>query len=286
MFHFYRDEAQRRRQEEERESRDEILVQIGELEAQKRVLIALQAAEPSDELVSEFNELKRSLDTSNANLTGFANSTENLRQKCLISRIRAKATSGNVETDECEKYALAVGSSGGTVDSNTELFACVRDLDFQVNSFERTRESLNATVAQIDEQIEGLTQRLNLAGAKLSHLARDAQHAADTQDQLDSKWFNFHFNSSRKTHSSSSSRKHFSVAVSGRVSGPFWGVSASYGYSRSESSFRARMNSAKTVVEGQLLRVTVQRPWFRPSLFKSKQFQIRVSMHAISVFCP
>jgi hypothetical protein len=35
------------------------------------------------------------------------------------------------------------------------------------------------------------------------------------------------------------------------------------------------MSSAEVLVSGELLRVTVQRPWFRPSLFKSPQFQIR-----------
>ena len=263
----------------ERESRDEILVKIGELEAQKRVLIALQAGEPSKQLVAEFKALKESLTQSNTELTQFANITETLRQKCLISRIRAKATN-STENEDCSNYADQSSSASEEVNSNTELFACVQDLDFQINSFNRSREALNQTAAEIENQIEELKGRLARADVKFSHLARDAQHAADTQDQLDSKWLSFSFNSktyersSESSHSQTSSR----IAASFGASGFFWSARASYSHSksRSESRFQASMNSAETVVSGELLRVTIQRPWFRPSLFKSTQFQIRV----------
>ena len=270
------------------ESRDEILVMIGEMEAQKRVLIALQAEEPSTELITEFAALQASLESSNTALTTFADNTEKLRQKCLISRIRAKATNSNLATNDCEMYAQASGNAGDTVAANTELYACVQDLDYQINSFELAREALNETALKIDEQINVLKQRLATADVKFSHLARDAQHAADTQDQLDSKWLSFAFDSSRETQSSFSSfsAKTSRVAASGGASGLFWRAKASFSRSssRTESRFEAAMNSAKSLVSGELLRVTVQRPWFRPSLFKSKQFQIRVSLkHGCSI---
>lgn len=182
--------------------------------------------------------------------------------------------------EDCGLYAEKSGQARDTVDSNTELFACVEDLDFQINSFERSREALNETATQIEEQINALQQRLATSDVKFSHLARDAQHAADTQDQLDSKWLSFSFNSERyKTSSvSSHSRKTSSIAGSFRAGGFLWSASASYSYSRSrsESRFASNMNSAKTIVSGELLRVTIQRPWFRPSIFKSTQLQIRV----------
>ena len=197
----------------------------------------------------------------------------------MISRIRAKAN-GTYNKEDCGLYAEKSSQARDTVDSNTELFACVEDLDFQINSFERSREALNQTAVQIDEQIDALQQRLATSDVKFSHLARDAQHAADTQDQLDSKWLSFSFNSERyKSNSVSSySRKTSSIASSFRAGGFFWSASASYSYSRSksESSFASSMNSAKTIVSGELLRVTIQRPWFRPSIFKSTQLQIRV----------
>jgi hypothetical protein len=278
MSYIHRDEAQQRRQSLERESRDEILVKVGELEAQKRVLIALQAGEPSKELVNEFKALKASLSQSNTELAQFANTTETLRQKCLISRIRAKATNSS-NNEDCSKYAEQSSSASDEVDSNTELFACVQDLDFQINSFNRSREALNQTAVEIENQIEALKDRLARADVKFSHLARDAQHAADTQDQLDSKWLSFSFNSKtyQRSSESTSSQTSSRIAASFGASGGFWSAGASYSRSksRSESQFQASMNSAETVVSGELLRVTIQRPWFRPSLFKSTQFQIR-----------
>lgn len=263
----------------EKESRDEILVKIGELEAQKRILIALQAGEPSAKLVTEFRKLRNSLTMSNTELSNFVDRTENLRQNCLISRILAKTNASSTSND-CAMYAEASGNATDTIDSNTELFACVQDLDFQINSFEQSREALNQTALKIDQQIAELRQRLATSDVKFSHLARDAQHAADTQDQLDSKWLSFTFNSEQYQtgFSSSHSAKSSRVAASFGASGFFWSASASFSHSRSrsESRFQSSMNSAKTVVSGDLLRVTIQRPWFRPSIFKSTQFQIRV----------
>ena len=276
---LYRDEAQQKRQSLEKETRDEILVKIGELEAQKRVLIALQAGAPSPTLIEEFNKLKDSLFRSNTELRSFADTTEDYRQRCLISRIRAKANT-TFDATQCEKYAQSSANASETVNSNTELFACVKDLDFQINSFEESREALNQTAIQIEGQIEALQARLANTDVKFSHLARDAQHAADSQDQLDSKWLQFSFDSKSYQYSSASSYSQRSsrIATSFGGGGFFWSVGGSYSHSssRSESQFQAQMNRAETVVSGQLLRVTVQRPWFRPSIFKNPDLQIRV----------
>ena len=42
------------------------------------------------------------------------------------------------------------------------------------------------------------------------------------------------------------------------------------GYSQSESDFSSQMSNADTMVKAKLLKVTVKRPWFKSSLFKSK----------------
>ena len=263
------------------ESRDEILVKIGELEARKKILLALQTEEPSAELRKEFSALEASLDLSNEKLSKFANDTEELRQKCLISRIRAKNANGTIETEECKRYAEASGKALATVSDNMELYANVHDIDYQVNSYKLARQALNESAVEINEEIKILKQRLAKTDIKFSHLARDAQHAADTQEQLDSKWLSFSFDSKKDTSSSfsTSSHRHSRVAASYSANSWWWSSSASVSHSRSsyESSFSSTMNSAQTLVSGQLLRVTVQRPWFRPSLFKSKQFQIKVA---------
>ena len=276
---FFRDEAQRRRQDLGGESRDEILVQIGELEAQKRVLVALQSGAPSDDLVREFNRLKETLSRSNTALTSFADKTERYRQRCLISRIRAKANE-SVDPNDCNMYAKSAGNASDTVDSNTELFACVQDLDFQVNSFEESRDALNQTAQLLEEQIQDLKRRLASTDVKFSHLARKAQHAADSQEQLDSQWLQFSFDSQRYQSSSeteySRTTSHFAASAGGGWGMFSFGASYSQSRSRSDYSFESAMNSAQTEVSGELLRITVQRPWFRPSIFKSPHFQIRV----------
>ena len=272
-----RDEAQQERvREKEQLSRDEIQVRIGELEAKKQVLKALQDATASSaDLKTELAKLQMKLTTSNRNLTNYATETERQRQACLVSRIRAKSVGNNPsETTECRNYELQTGQASDEIIDNSDLYACVRDLDFQVNGVNDTRAAFQAVIDEIDENIADLQLLLLRAGTKFPSLAR---HAADSQDQLDSRWLGFEFDSSRSISSTDRSSSHRSVAASFSASGLFWSVSGSFSHSRSESSFRSAMNSANVKIAGELLRVVVQRPWFRPSLFKSTQFQIRVS---------
>ena len=258
-------------------NRDELQSTIGELEAKKRVLKALTVAEPSVELKGKLAELINSRDDSNTQLTNYSSTTENLRQSCLASRIEAKAAgSTNEQTPECKEYEEAALSASTNIFGNSELFLCVADLDFQINHINETREALDKAIDELDKEINILQLKLATADAKFTSLAK---HAADSQDQLDSQWLQFEFDSTKTTFSTSSSRKHFSTAASYKAGGFLWSARASFSYSKSESSFERKMNSADVNVKGELLRVTVQRPWFRPSLFKSKQFQIRVSLN-------
>ncbi len=261
--------------EKENLTRDEIQARIGELEAKKQVLRALQQASGSSEnLRSELATLKEKLTSSNQNLNDFAEETETLRQACLVSRIKAKSVGDNPKTVDCQNYELKTGNASDEIIGNSDLYACVRDLDFQVNGVNKTREAFQAVIDDIDENIDDLQRLLLRAGSKFPSLAR---HAADSQDQLDSRWLQFQFDSSKKIQETEISQKHTSVASAFKASGLFWSVQGSFSYSKSESSFRAAMNSANVKIKGELLRVVVQRPWFRPSLFKSTQFQIRVN---------
>ena len=266
-----RDEA---RTNEDGFSRDELLAAIGELEASKRVLEALKLSEPSDELRENLTALQSMLDSSNTALSEYANETEQLRQHCLSSRIKAKATGESGISDECLEYETATSTASSKITSNSELYQCVSDLDFQINGVAEIRASIESSIAKIDQDITSLQQKLLVAGSKFSTLA---QHAADSQEQLDSRWLQFEVNSEKTEFQTSSSQKQFSTAASFKASGFFWSVRGSASYSRSESKFQRDMNSAQVNIQGELLRVIVQRPWFRPSLFKSTNFQIRVS---------
>ena len=278
LSHTYRDAARQNRQAETL-SRDQIQYKIGELESKKLVLQALKQANPSNELIQNLTALKRRLDSSNSGLSSSVMSTEQLRQRCLSSRIREKArnSTDTGPTQECKEYISAISAASEDLIGLSALDQCVRDLDFQINSTGLTHEALDGSISSIDEEIGVLKTRLLLASPKYPRLALQA---ASTQDQLDSRWLRFNFNSSSEYSevNSASSSSYSSIAVRAKVRS-FWGsarASYSRSSSRSESSFNRQINSASATVEGELLRVAVQRPWFRPSLFKSTQFKMRV----------
>ena len=263
-------------------SRDEIQAQIGVLTSKKKVLQALKAAiGESTDLQTALTALTQDLDSSNTNLTNYARRTETLRRRCLQSRIEAKVAGSTAPTPECIEYEEATSGADENIFGNSELFACLEDLDFQVNSVNETRAALDAAIKSINEEIVSYQSDLLTAATKFPELAR---HAADTQDQLDSRWLQFQFDSSNSQFNSQYSQKHYSVSASFRGGGWFWSAGGSFSHSRSEQSFNSAMNRAEVKIAGELLRVTVQRPWFRPTLFKSKQFQFRVRDKIIYAF--
>ena len=280
FFLFCRDEANADRVNEKnknRLSRDEIQAQIGVLTAKKKVLQALrEAVGESSDLQTALTALTQDLDSSNTNLTNYASRTETLRRQCLRSRIEAKAadpSSATTATTECIEYEQATSGADDNIFGNSDIFACLEDLDFQVNSVNETRAALSAAIKSINDEIDSHQRDLLTTAVKFPELAR---HAADTQDQLDSRWLQFSFESTSTQFNSQSSQKHYSVSAGFSASGGIWSVSGSFSHSRSEQKVRTAMNSAELKIAGELLRVTVQRPWFRPSIFKSKQFQFRV----------
>ena len=228
------------------------------------------AINPSTELLKDYQNLENNLTTSNTNVKSFAEQVETLRQRCLSGRIRAKASTDSDEIQACIDYESKLENSTDIIFENSELYACVKDLGFQVEDVNTTKESIGSLIEQIDREISELNQDLRRVGAKFPSLAR---HAADSQDQLDSRWLHFDFSSQHYKSSSTYNSKHYSVAVSAKASFGFWSVRSSFSYSRSEQSFQSSMNSANVQVKGELLRVTVNRPWFRPSLFRSHHFQ-------------
>ena len=251
-------------------SRDQIQYKIGELEAKKRVLETLKNTQPTAELVQQLNQVKQDLESSNVDLSNLANKTERLRQECLSSRILAKISGESQQTPKCAEYEIATTNATDSVSDNSDIYTCVKDLDFQINGVAQQRAAIDDIISTIDDEIEQLQSRLLKVGIKMSNLA---QHAANTQDELDSKWLQFQFDSQHYEQETHQSSKSYSVATSFSAGGFLWKVSGSFSYSRAQQDFEQKMNQADLTVKGELLRVNILRPWFRPSLFKSAEYQ-------------
>lgn len=79
----------------------------------------------------------------------------------------------------------------------------------------------------------------------------------------------FSFDSEESKKSVDSDSKVFKAAAAFHASGFFWHAGGSVSHSDAEQDFNSKMSQADISVSAKLLWVTINRNWFRPSLFDS-----------------
>ena len=91
----------------------------------------------------------------------------------------------------------------------------------------------------------------------------------ETEQNLDDAWTSFQYDSESSHTQTDTETNSWNVAVGLGVDVGRFGVQASAHYGRSTTNMRQSFNSANLKVSGQLLRVTIKRPWFKPSIFEN-----------------
>ena len=260
-------------------SRDQILSRIGNLLSKKQMLEALRnATHTTPELLAAFEILTRNLTASDTLLSNLSQRVENLRQSCHLSRLTSKIdiadSESNVTTPECVAYEESLFEVKSMILNHAELYACHQDVDYQIN---QTRSSYQKLIEQIDRDVFSLQLTLERSAAKLASLARQVGEGSSRSS--DSRWLAFEFDSKTTAFDGVAIQHFASTAANYGANAALWSVKSSLGAGAngSEAHLRRAMNRARVKVKGELLHVTVNRPWFRPSLFENTDLMFKVS---------
>ena len=235
------------------------------------------ATHTTSEFLTAFEILTTNLTSSNELLSNLSQRVEKLRQNCYASRLRKMRISlseSDVTTPECVAYEDSLFEAKSAILNHAELYACHRDIDYQIN---QTRSSYQKLIEQIDTEILSLQLTLEHSAAKLTNLAR--QVGGESGQSTDSQWLAFDFDSKTTSFDGVAIQQFASTAANYGANAALWSVKSSQaGADGNGAQFRRAMNRARVKVKGELLRVTVNRPWFRPSLFENTDLMFRVSM--------
>ena len=255
------------------------MTRIGNLISKKQMLEALKnATHTTPELLAAFEILTTNLSTSNALLSNLSQRIETLRQSCYSSRLsKTKLADGesDVTTPECVAYEDSLFEAKSAILNHAELYACHQDVDYQIN---QTRSSYQKLIEQVDTEISSLQLTLEHSAAKLASLARQVGEGSSLSS--DSHWLAFEFDSKTTSFAGVTIQQFASTAANYGANAALWSVKSSLaaGANGSEARLRRAMNRARVKVKGELLHVTINRPWFRPSLFENTDLMFRVSM--------
>ena len=257
-------------------SRDQVQQKIADLEAQRLMI----AESISDTSTCSLSEIELSANETDTNITtaliALVRESNSLKCDC-VKAAHNDPNTPKANISECERYE----------ESLINVQRAAQDKGVSLSEVMKLQSTVNNTTVQqvldrIDSELNELRTQLPFAPGNTPDIAGFAGSTVNPND----KWLTFSYNSKQSQQQSNFvdatySRSTSSYRRSSSYSWWWWyrrgSSSSSYSstYSREtrSNSFR-RMTESEITVKGRLLRVAIQRPWFRPELFNNDRFSI------------
>ena len=282
-------------------TREQIQQRIADLEGQQQLLVLTKLSAGNKECRDVLEASRANVTKTDKNMQETLNTSVTALAASHCSCISAGYKSPGVSKEkikECQDYKTKLAEALKNADDRGMTAAEVKELDSLLG--DDNTKSIDAALARINVELTELNADLATAPVKEPDVVDATGEPFDPTD----RWFGFAYDYDQENKSQASdyyASTYSSVSSSYRRSNSYswwWRRRSSYSgsysstYSSSLSqSFSEMTNSKKISVKGKLLRVTCQRPWFRPSLFRNKRYKI-VSFHHIDTylyythFCP
>lgn len=130
--------------------------------------------------------------------------------------------------------------------------------------------SISNFITQLNDEIAALHKQLPTAPKPIPPDVNKAKINGTghlSPQEIEQNWMSFSFDSETSSSSTVTGSTTYKAAASSSLRELLWSVSGSASYSRSTQDFSSKTSSAKIAVSAKLLKVQIQRNWFRPSLF-------------------
>ena len=199
-------------------------------------------------------------------------------QKGVPTKTKKKRAATDLTSDPCEHLKQA---TEGAVDATFQQAQASSELyssSFLLNSNEKYESFMQSRITAIKRDIGEIEEQLNnldKGQVYLGEIADSKEFKAlnqlenQTVQDYDSEWlqFEYDYDSTHIDTSQDSSSLGVSAGFGGGIKGASLAASAYYG--KGTADLQQAVNSASLKASGELLRVSIKRPWFRPSLFEN-----------------
>ena len=196
------------------------------------------------------------------------------RNECMNKKARNRTAPTRGKQDPCTKFKQSANSAVDATFQNAEASSEYFSASFlltsnkQFQGFMQSRISaLERQISEIDDQLDNLKENQVYLGEIAESAELNAINEKGEQD-LDSQWLKFDY-SSDSTHIDTE-QETSSLAVAAGITADL-GLKGNIGlaghYGKGTSEMKNAFNSANLQASGELLRVFIKRPWFKPSLF-------------------
>lgn len=252
----------------QRPSRDQLQLMLGKLNGKKHAIEVMIDSINSPENAIDKSVSKLEGDLEESKLAAKDNVTEYMTDlfNCVsdssgISKncsnyytMRGNAT--NAVLLEAIAYSSYQYASSFKSGSGNEL---VEQLVKEKVSYETQIRKISALLSESSPYLGGILDASPLAIANLSDSYRDDQ------------WLQFEYDSESSYENENEEKTSLSVTAHMHFGGFFFGGGADYSHTKQTDDYNQKLANSKMRVKGELLRVGIKRPWFKPEVFQNPE---------------
>lgn len=244
-------------------SPDQINIRLGQLEAQKSFLQTIGS------YTGEGCDIQNQVDGADTAYNDKTGSLENNGTAVMTKRCKCLVAGGNTDNEDCRGFQ---GALDLTLENAQEVAFQYQGRAALKAVQSGNKDAVNAMIRGIDAQIAELTDQLQNSPSVLSDVGDASEQIAGNAPSA--PWLYFSWNSEESQQTETSSQSSFSTQTSFQASFGLFSIGGSFGYSKSTANAFSSLKQDKVKVAGQIMRVSVQLPWFRPELFRNEQLTL------------
>ena len=229
-------------------------------------------SEPKNQEIAQqtTNELEQRVNVTSKKRNEAMEAAVNARNRCM----QKQANDGEYEEgeeDPCTQFQEAANNIENTTMENARATAYYFSAAFLLKSNQQYQTFMQSRITALEREISEINTQLNhlqVDQVYLGEIATSINGLKEKKQQNFNQWTKFNYNSETSHMRFTETSFGFSKSMKGSAEIIGLGradISLSFGFELTE--MRKAFSSAKLQASGELLRVFIKRPWFKPTLF-------------------
>ena len=199
-------------------------------------------------------------------------------QKGVSNETKTKRATTNPPSDPCKHLNEATEEAVDATFQQAQAISELYSSSFLLNSNEKYQSFMQSRIDALQREINEIETQLNDLNEGQVYLGKIAdskefkalnQLGNQTVQDFDSEWLQFEYDYDSTHIDTSQDKSSFSVSAGLGVGIKGVSLDASAYYGKGTADLMQAVNSASLRASGELLRVSIKRPWFQPSLFEN-----------------
>ena len=253
---------------EQRPSRDQLQLMLGKLQSR------LDAVESSINFVnniqsdSDSASIRQHLENLKNNLNGIKGDAKDNVKDYIRSMYQCMTDETGVG-EQCKALKNSINSTLASLVDEANAFASLETFSYLIQANSGYINSLTSEANRLKNEISRINSLLGEASSYLGGLTEAAPLAIAnlTDEYKDDQWLQFDFSSTSANTEQDDSHEYSKAYGGGGFHFFFFGGGSSSNSESEKKTHAYKLAKADIAVKGELLRVNIKRPWFKPQVF-------------------